>query len=230
MTRLARFFPPRCLLCGDAGARGLALCDGCNADLPRIERACTRCGEPLPVTGAGLPALTVCGACLWHPPPFTAIHVPFHYANPIDWLVHRLKFRGDLAAGRLLGGLLALELAPRLATAGIDRLVPMPLHRGRLGERGFNQALEIARPLARRLDLPCAHAALRRVRRTPPQMDLPARRRRANVRGAFVTGRVAGHALLVDDVVTTAATVREAAHVMARRGGALVTVAAVARA
>ena len=224
-----RGFAPRCLLCGDPGDDGLALCRGCDADLPRIAAACSRCGEPLPETGAGVPPLTVCGACLWRPPAFAAIHVPFRYASPIDWLVHRLKFRGDLVAGRLLGGLLSRELGPQLAVAGIDCVVPLPLHAARLADRGFNQALEIARPLARGLGARCGHAALVRVRRTSPQMELPARRRRANVRGAFAAAAVAGHVLLVDDVVTTAATVREAAAALAR-GGARVTVAAVARA
>lgn len=208
---LNRLFPPRCLLCSDPGHARLALCPGCDADLPRIAAGCQRCGAPLPATAPGLPALTVCGACLWRPPPFVAIHVPFRYAPPVDWLVWRLKFHADLAAGRLLGELLARELAPRIESA--DAVLPVPLHPRRLDERGFNQAAELARPLARRLGAPLAPAALERRGSTVPQMELSADRRRANVRGAFVPSPrfAAARVLLVDDVVTTASTMREAA-------------------
>lgn len=226
---LARIAPPSCLLCGDPGDRGLALCAGCHADLPRNRHPCARCAEPLPGTAADLPELRVCGRCLWRPPPYVAIHVPFRYERPIDWLVRRLKFRGDLAAGRLLGELLAREVGPRLA--GTDLIVPLPLHRRRLVERGFNQADELARPLARLLRARRVPAGLERVRATPPQMDLPAKRRRANVRGAFVLPRpLSGRVVLIDDVVTTASTLREGARQLARGPACRVTVVAVARA
>lgn len=211
MDLLQRLFPPRCLLCGDPGHDGLALCAGCDADLPRIAAGCLRCGAPLPASAPGLPALTVCGACLWRPPPFVAIHVPFRYAPPVDWLVRRLKFHADLAAGRLLGELLARELAGRIEP--VDAVLPVPLHPRRLDERGFNQAAELARPVARRLDARLAAAALERRGSTVPQMELSAERRRANVRGAFAaTPRfAASRVLVVDDVVTTASTMRAAA-------------------
>lgn len=230
MSWMTRRFPPRCLLCGDPGWRGRALCAGCDADLPRIVAACRRCGEALPATGPGLPELTVCGACLWHPPPFTAIEVPFGYAAPIDWLVRRLKFHRDLAAGRLLGELLAENILQ--SPPGVSTVVPVPLHGGRLLERGFNQAVEIARPVARALAVPLASEGLDRSRATLAQMDLPAEQRRANVRGVFAPGRqaVAGTVLLVDDVVTTASTVREASRALLRAGADGVRVLAVARA
>ena len=229
MSWMTRSFPPRCLLCGEPGVHGLALCAGCDADLPRLGPACSRCAEPLPATVPGRPELTVCGACLWRPPPFAAIDVPFRYAAPIDWLVRRLKFRRDLAAGRLLGELVRAAVIARLPP--VDAVVAVPLHSRRLRERGFNQATEIAAPLTRRLRL-APTAGLRRPYTAPPQMDLPAGRRRANVRGAFVPGPqpVAGTVLLVDDVVTTASTVREAARSLLRAGAREVHVAAVARA
>ncbi|NBC24340.1 MAG: ComF family protein, partial [Bacteroidetes bacterium] len=183
MGLLERIFPPHCLLCGDPGDGGIALCAGCHGDLPRNHHPCVRCAEPLPGTADDLPELRVCGRCLWRPPPYVAIHVPFLYAPPIDWLVRRLKFHGDLAAGRLLGDLLARELTARVD--GVDVVVPMPLHRVRLIERGFNQADELARPLVCALKAGRSVGLLERVRATPPQMDLPAQRRRANVRGAF---------------------------------------------
>ncbi len=230
MAWLTALFPPRCLLCGDPGACGRALCPGCHGDLPARGRACVRCAEALPGTAAGRPELTVCGACLWRPPPYGAIDVAFPYATPVDWLVRRLKFHRDLAAGRLLGELLCEALADRVAPA--DRIVPVPLHPARLHERGFNQVTEIARPMARRLDLPIAPDALRRRRPARPQMELPADRRRGNVRHAFAPGGspVRGRVLLVDDVVTTASTVRDAARALVAAGASSIHVVAAARA
>lgn len=230
MDWLTRLLPPRCLLCGDPGVAGRALCVGCDADLPAHGPACVRCAERLPATAPDRADLTVCGACLWRPPPYAAIAVPFPYGAPIDWLVRRLKFHGDLAAGRLLGELLARELAPRLDP--VDHIVPVPLHAARLRERGFNQVTELARPLARRLGRPVVADALVRRRRGPPQMELPAQQRRGNVRHAFAAGRapVSGSVLLIDDVVTTASTVREAARALRAAGAAEVRVVAAARA
>lgn len=229
MPLLDRLLPPRCLLCSARGAEGLALCAECHAELPRNGPACVRCAARLPGTAPGLPELTVCGACLWRPPPFAAIHVPFAYAPPIDWLVRRLKFHGDLAAGRLLGQLLAGALRP--VAAGIDAVVPVPLHSARLDRRGFNQADELARPVARALGVKRRPRGLVRARDTVAQMELPAHRRRANVRQAFgAAPPVAGHVLLLDDVVTTASTAREAARTLLANGSEAVTVAAVARA
>ncbi len=230
MSRTTRGCPPRCLLCGDAGADGRALCPGCDADLPRIETGCARCGEVLPATGAGLPDLAVCGACLWRPPPFAAIDVPFRYAAPIDWLVHRLKFRHDLAAGRLLGALLVNAVAARVEA--VTAVVPVPLHARRLRERGFNQAAELARPVARALGVRVRTDLLCRRYAAAPQMGLPADRRRGNVRGAFEPGcsGPGGTVLLIDDVVTTASTVREASRALLRGGTDGVQVLAVARA
>ncbi|MDZ7747473.1 MAG: double zinc ribbon domain-containing protein [Halofilum sp. (in: g-proteobacteria)] len=91
MSLLERLFPPRCLLCDAPGGAGLALCAGCRADLPGNGPACARCAARLPGTAPGLPELSVCGACLWRPPPFAAIHVPFAYAAPVDWLLRRFQ-------------------------------------------------------------------------------------------------------------------------------------------
>jgi ComF family protein len=230
MAWMTRLWPPRCLLRGAAGVAEQALCLGCAGDLPRIAAACSRCGAPLPATGAGLPELSVCGACIWRPPPFARIDVPFRYAPPIDWLVRRLKFRRDLAAGRLLGDLLAAHVQNRLS--GIDAVVPVPLHGRRLRHRGFNQAVEIATPLGRALACTPAPALLQRKVTAPPQMDLAATERHANVRGAFAPGArpVSGTVLLVDDVVTTASTVGEATQALLAAGAHEVRVVAAARA
>lgn len=230
MSLIDRILPPRCLLCGDPGSHGMALCAGCRGDLPRNDHACARCAEPLPATADGLPALRVCGACLWHPPPYAAIHVPFRYRPPLDWLIRRFKFHGDLAAGRLLGQLLAAELATDLR--GCEAVVPIPLHPRRLRARGYNQAAELARPLARAAGARICPDALIRVGSTTPQMELPARERQRNVRRAFRVHRLpaAEHLLIIDDVVTTASTVREAVRAAGLPARARVEVCALARA
>jgi len=230
MSWLERLFPPRCLFCAAPGSDGMAVCPACRFDLPRLGAACARCATRLPDTAPGRPALSVCGACLWKPPPYAAIRVAFAYAAPIDWLVRRLKFRGDLAAGRLLGELVARELGPRLPAA--DAVVPVPLHERRLIERGFNQSTELARPVAHTLGAPIAGGALVRSRATLAQMDLPAHRRGVNVRGCFDAARgiPGADVILVDDIVTTTATVREAARRLGTAGAERVTVVAAARA
>lgn len=157
---------------------------------------------------------------------------PFVYADPVDGWLPRFKFARDLAAGRVLAELLLED--PRLPAliAGIDGLVPLPLHRARLGERGYNQALELARPLARALDLPLRPNWLQRIRATAPQTGLDARARRRNLRGAFVADvAMSGQrVLLIDDVITTGSSMLEASRACRRAGALEVRVLAVARA
>lgn len=212
--------PSTCLLCGAAGMRALDLCAGCLSDLARNEPACATCALPLPH------AAIACGACMRKPPRFIAAFAPYRYAYPIDGLIQRLKFGGDLAAGRVLATLLARAL-PQDWPA-MDVLVPLPLARRRLRERGANQTHELARALPWPLD----RHALQRVRETEAQTHLDAAQRRANVRNAFLAdARVKGRAVvLLDDVITTGATVRSAARALRRAGAREVRVLAVARA
>lgn len=221
-------FPPVCLLCGADAPAGRDLCTGCAQDLPRLGVSCPRCALPL-----ALEEDAVCGRCRRSPPAYDRILAPFHYERPLNWLIPRLKFDARLAHARLLGGLMADFLQQRLKDEELPELIiPVPLHRARLRRRGFNQALEIARPVARRLDLRLEPHALRRVRSTSAQMDLPARKRRANIRGAFALreGWGAAHVALVDDVATTGATVNELAKVLKRAGVERVQVWVCARA
>ncbi|UHQ21063.1 ComF family protein [Lysobacter sp. KIS68-7] len=189
------------------------LCAACERDLPRIRAACRRCALPLPAPG-------VCGACLRVPSPLQEVHAPFAYAAPLDRLLPRFKFHDDLAAGRLLAQLMSEAFA---ALQKPDALVPVPLHTGRLRSRGYDQALELARPLARALDIPLRTRWLVRRRATAPQSERDAMSRRRNVRNAFVVREsacVPPHVVLIDDVMTTGATLRAAAHAL-RRAGAL---------
>lgn len=229
-TRLARatidlLLPPICLACGEPGAAGRALCRPCADSLSWNRCACPRCALPLPAPAP------LCGRCLRRPPPFLRAGAPLLYGDPIDRWLAALKFRNGLAAGRLLGELLVDGLEPALLD-GVDALVPMPLHRARLRERGYNQALELLRPLLRRQRLPLRLDDLRRERDTPHQLGLDAATRRRNLRGAFrASPALAGRCvLLFDDVITTGSTVVEAARAVLAAGATEVRVLAVARA
>ena len=160
----------------------------------------------------------VCGACLRHPPALTHTRAVFVYGFPLDRLVPRFKFHRDLAAGRLMAELMAgaLASAPRP-----DALVPVPLHVRRLRQRGYDQALELARPLADALSLPLRTDLLRRSRSTAPQSELHAGQRQRNVARAFVVPpgvAPPAHVCLVDDVMTTGATLQAAARALLGAG------------
>ena len=139
--------PPRCLLCAAAGSGGCDLCAGCAGDFPRNAPCCPRCALPLESPAP------LCGECLDREPPFAAAWAPFRYAHPLDLLEARFKFRGDLAAGRVLAELM-IERALIDAPACPATIVAVPLHVSRLRERGYNQSLGLAKPLARALDVP----------------------------------------------------------------------------
>lgn len=213
---LRRMFAGCCLVCREAGADGMDLCPACRDALPWMPHACTRCAQPMP---GGDP---VCGTCLRKPPPLDHVIAAFDYRFPVDRLLPRLKFHRDLAAGALLGDCLAS------ATRDADRpdaLLPIPLHLARLRERGYDQALELAHTLARRHALPLRGDLLRRVRATSAQSRLDANARARNLRGAFAVRNAPSlprHVVLVDDVMTTGATLHAAARALRRAGVARV--------
>ena len=168
-------FGGTCLLCRGAAAQGL-LCTACNADLPRLDHGlCPRCALP---SAAG----AICGRCLAHPPRFDGTVAALAYRFPADVLVHALKFRGELALAALLGQLLAERVA---AEPCVHFVVPVPLSARRLRERGYNQALEIARHVARATGTRLAHELCERATDTAAQTDLPWAERTRNVRGAL---------------------------------------------
>ncbi|MCW5581472.1 MAG: ComF family protein, partial [Luteimonas sp.] len=161
--------------------------------------------------------------CLRRPPPLLAAHAAFVYGFPLDHLLPRFKFHRDLAAGRILSAAMAARFGtlPRP-----DALVAVPLHRARLRQRGYDQALELARPLARTLALPLLSGTLLRARDTAPQSELDAGARQRNLRDAFSVAPGArllpAHVVLVDDVMTTGATLHAAARALRRAGVARV--------
>jgi ComF family protein len=200
--------PQHCALCA-ARAGGRLVCAQCDAQLPRSGPACPVCALP---TADG----SVCGRCTRGAPPFAATHAAFLYAFPVDRLLQALKYGGALAYAEFF----AAALADRVGGT-TDLVVPMPLAPARQRQRGFNQAQEIARRVAHMRGLPLAQA-LARVRDTPAQAGLRWRDRARNMRGAFVARPdVAGRSVaIVDDVMTTGASVAAAA-MAARRAGAV---------
>ncbi|WP_114239521.1 ComF family protein [Dyella sp. C9] len=216
--------PLHCLLCGAQGEDELDLCRACAAELPRNRSCCARCALPLAEAAA------LCGQCQRRAPPWQVAWVPFRYGWPLDRLESRFKFAGSLAAGRVLSTLWLRE-PPLMSLPQV--IVPMPLHRARLRERGYNQAIELARPLARDLKLPLRHDLLQRTRATQAQTELGALARRRNVRGAFAVRdgtAIPAHVALLDDVMTTGATLAEAARCLRRAGVQRVDLWALARA
>lgn len=203
--------PQSCLLCG-AGSGPALLCAACDAELPRLPQArCRVCA--LPIASA-----EVCGACLDRPPRFDRVSAVFAYGFPLDALVHALKYGGKLA----VAGLLGRALGNAVAKERVDLIVPMPISAQRLRARGFNQAHEIARSVGDATGIPVAAGICRKVRDTDPQAALPWKERARNVRGAFVcdadlNGRKVA---VIDDVMTTGATLNELAKNL-RRAGAL---------
>lgn len=202
--------PQHCLLCS-AAANDQALCADCHAELPWLPEArCPQCALP---THSG----QLCGACLSHPPRFNAVTAAFAYEWPLAPLIHHYKYAGNLALARLF----ASALAPRIDSA-VDLIIPMPLAPLRLRERGFNQALEIARVVSHHSGIALEPAACRRVRESAPQATLPWKERAKNIRGAFVCDmNLAGKRVaIVDDVLTTGATLNELARNLRKAGAA----------
>lgn len=207
----ARLLPPHCLACEAPGLAGLDLCDACRYALPWLTGACPACAEPLPLP----PAPPGCERCRRDPLPLEGVTAVFRYAPPVDRWLLRFKFHQDLAAGRLLVALMAETLCT-LPPPGL--LVPIPLHPARLRKRGYDQAAQLARPLARRLGANCA-PLLRRVRATPAQSSLDALARRHNLDEVFACLRPPPpHVVLFDDVMTTGTTLRMAAAALRAAG------------
>lgn len=237
--------PPRCVLCDAAGQRPcLDICRDCEDELPALPPACLRCGLPGMPESPGLPRLPglpgspadgrslTCLTCRADPPAYDRCYAPFEYRFPLDRLVHDLKYRGQLALGRVLGSLLGSALVAHGLHLDVDVVVPVPLHPRRHAERGYNQSAEIARWGARAVGLPCTEGMVLRRRDTPAQVGLHAVERRANLAGAFEcaaavrTARIA----VVDDVVTTGSTAESMARALRAAGACSVDVWSVARA
>lgn len=220
--------PTRCLWCGLNSDNDLALCKDCQYHLFQPRFFCPYCALTL-----NRPISTACGSCLTSPNGFSKIIAPFSYTHPINHFITQLKFHGQLALAELLGQLLAQALENR----GIrehtmpDMILPIPLHKNRYRERGYNQALEIAKPIARHFNLPLATNLIKRVQFTSAQSELDAKTRQINIKNAFRVEKKlkSRYVVLVDDVVTTGHTVNEVSRCLLESGVERIDVWAMAR-
>jgi ComF family protein len=215
-------YPARCVACDGLVAEGQAFCAPCAYTLEPIDAACRRCGLPLPEA-------STCLGCLARPPCFQWARAPLEFGGAAAQAIRRLKWAHAQELAVPLGRL----LAPVLSRAGVDALVPVPLHPRRLRARGFNQAALLGRAIAPSTGPPLIIGSLVRVRDTPPQSRLGLADRGRNVAGAFAVRdrRLAGRRVaLVDDVLTTGATAAACARALRSAGSMEVVVLTVARA
>ena len=243
MAVVRRLLPSTCALCGD-GCYGVVCPPCCAQFAPPRGACCARCANPLPVSPPprrresvasvqgqdvehSLATEPVCGSCLADPSAFDATVAAVDYATPLDQLVLQLKFGARLPLAPWFAERLRDAVLARPAMALPDVLCPVPLGRRRLVERGFNQALEIARPLAASLGVALHPKLAERTTETTAQSGVTPAERAGNVRGAFAVAdpdRVAGrHVGLIDDVMTSGHTLAELAATFKRFGAARVT-------
>jgi ComF family protein len=200
---------PRCAICEVVSAS--QLCHGCQALIVPIDNPCQSCAKPIP------DEQTLCGQCRQQPPPFSHTFCTTIYQSPVSLWVHELKFanRMDRAA------VLAEAMAPMLAHVPLNvPLIPVPLHRQRLRHRGYNQAHEIARLIAKQQVRPLLSDVLLRRKNTAMQAELSEQERTANVRNAFAVNRSLAEprVLLLDDVMTTGQTMQAASRCLLQAG------------
>lgn len=225
--RWARW-PNRCAVCHTETLGPLGrICDACLARFGAERPRCRSCARAVPAS------IERCGACLRDAPPWTHAVALADYGYPWDGLLGAFKFRDALDLLPALSARLAERIQAARADQGLDAVLPIPLADARLRERGYDQTALLAHALGRRLRLPCI-AALRRVIDTPHQTGLTRDARRANLRGAFVIDPLAmplagQRVALVDDVLTTGATLGEAAQMLRAAGVAELRVWVVAR-
>ena len=209
--------PGICYLCSGALKRDdLFICTACNKDLPLNNPACPHCALPIAVAGAA------CGVCLASTGRITdAVFALYRYTFPLTRLIHDLKFHARIE----IAGFLGCRMAQTVVEYGLSMprcLVPVPLHRSRVAERGYNQSLEIARAVGSMLDIPVCYDFCCRSVNTPPQSTVTTAARGRNLRGAFAIvehcAPLPGHVAVIDDVITTGATVNELARVLCSNG------------
>lgn len=217
----------RCVLCGGGAEPHFGFCAGCARDLPLLEGACHTCAMPLPPVTPSPGAQ--CPNCLSRPPAQAAAHCAWHYGFPVNQLIQRFKYEGDLAAGHSLASLAAETLAHMAGS--LDLLIPVPLHWRRYWQRGFNQAQLVADTIGKAWHLPVLPRGLRKCRSSDHQQSLDRRQRLRNLTDSFAVCRDVRECRvgLVDDVITTGATVEAAASALLAAGASQVIAVALAR-
>lgn len=211
--------PQSCLLCATRSGKAI-LCAPCADSLP------LHAGPCCPVCAQPSPGAAICGECRSNAPHFDATYARYRYAFPLDRLIQEFKYTQRLALSRLLGA------APSYLNETLEAVIAVPASPAHGRERGFNPALELAKPIAQALGLPLLRAACTRPFDAPAQATLPWKERQANIRNAFVCHADLSNMriLVVDDVMTTGATLNELARILKRNGAASVTNYVVARA
>ena len=254
-----------CVFCLDSNGKNNC-CDNCRAAMPIITRSCRLCALPMEYSLTGQPpnayvagnaenaeySDNLCSACYLNPPPLSMAWAPYAYFPPLSKALHHLKFNNLIYYANILGNLWLEAYINNLLTnsqeaahspnayilnSPPDLILPMPLHKNKLRERGFNQVVELIKPLASFLGLPinsAKHSICHRIKATVPQYNLTLQQRRKNLTGAFAlndTARIkevnpraklplqGKNILIIDDVITSTTTVHELAHTL-KRGGA----------
>lgn len=219
--------PPSCIFCLSHGDHGMDICQHCRQQIIENNHCCYRCGSIFEET---IPTPSLCGHCLSQPPAFDQTYAPYAYQGLIQHLVIGLKFHRQFKNARLLGNLLTQNISRNIITPEV--LMPVPLHPSRYKERGFNQAIEIARTVSKQLTIPLDLQTCIRIRDTEHQTQLNAKARRKNLKNAFQTRQTlsARHIAIIDDVMTTGSTSRELANCLKKAGAERIDVWVCARA
>ncbi len=218
--------PKHCYLCESPNSHPfLDICDDCISELPYKNQSCSRCALTLETSNS-----PVCGHCLAKPPSYDVILSPFEYQFPIDKLITELKFRKKLYNTATLGNLFSQFIKAK-ATPLPECIIPVPLHPKRLQQRGYNQALEIARVVSKNLNIPIDRQICERIINTEPQSDLTADQRQENIKNAFRIKQQQPykHIALFDDVVTTGHTVETLSKLLRQQNIKIIQVWSVAR-
>jgi len=216
-----KLFTQPCFLCGDL-VEAAAVCEACTADLPKLGPACRRCALPLTTEG-------ICGQCQQNPPLQQATFAVYRYQPPIDKCIAAFKFHRQLSLNDFFVQAMLQQQQSRDALP--DCLIPIPLHPLRLRHRGFNQSAELAKILGKQLGIAVDLTHLKRIRHTPPQSGLAFKARKRNIKQAFrYDAKTPPQSVaLIDDVITTGQTVREASRCLLQSGVKHVEVWTIAR-
>ena len=232
----SKLFPSRCIICRQtvnqaAVNAGIELCVQCYDGLTANSHCCFRCALPL---SDEISEQVLCGRCISKLPYFDYVHSLFRYEDAVISLVHQLKFSEKITFSRTLGEMLLSRLQAEMPMLEDrpDCLLPVPLYKSRMRQRGYNQSIEIARIMAKNLQIPIVYDAVLRRRSTESQTGLNAKQRQKNIRGAFeiVQQIKFKHVLIIDDVVTTGSTVNELAKLLKKNSVERVGVLSIARA
>ena len=226
MASIARWFsiPTVCVLCHHTHPAPQSICETCATLFPRIENPCQFCSRPLPNA-----EFCICGECLQKKPAFDRVMTQFHFEEPLRTLLHEFKYKQALHLRSFLTQLMLQAFDKEAALA--DCIMPIPLHPKRIQQRGFNQAAELAKLLAKKCAISYNATLCQKITNTAPQVGLNAQERQNNLRHSFIAKPSSyNYVLLIDDLITTGSTANEMAKVLKKQGVKRVDVWCCARA